>query len=85
MSFLPHGYEADDTSSLSRANNEFGFWMFNKLSVNNKNDVISPISLIIAFSKTLYKHYINNSFKIVFFKTFPHLALGLGSPLFVNK
>jgi serine protease inhibitor len=51
---LPNEYlsnSAESLQQLSKANNEFGFYIFRLLSSANNNDIISPISLLSAFSK----------------------------------
>jgi serine protease inhibitor len=53
--FLPHGLKTESIDSsqrkLSLVNNDFAFNIFKLLSTNNKNEVISPISLFSAFGK----------------------------------
>lgn len=53
--FLPYGFQTKSIDSsqrkLSLVNNDFAFKIFKILSTNNKNEVISPISLLSGFSK----------------------------------
>ncbi len=54
--FLPYGFQTESIidptqRKLSLVNNDFAFNIFKLLSTNNKNEVISPISLLSGFSK----------------------------------
>jgi len=39
---------------LSRVNNDFGLNLFGLLSAENKNDIISPVSLLCAMSTQIF-------------------------------